>query len=73
MMDDEQLAELTHSLVRIAHAITPTDAMPFRDDDGMIVASLTEAVLSHAGTVQRVADALNEIALAIRESNDATS
>jgi hypothetical protein len=71
MMDDDQLAELTSALRSIANAITPCDAMPYRDDDGGVVTSVTEAMITHANAMIRISYAINDLAQAIREGHDA--
>jgi hypothetical protein len=54
--DSDDLAEvLGDAAGRIAHAITPTNAAPGRDDHGGGVASLTEAVMSVGASLDAIA------------------
>lgn len=72
--DDQDLSEaaeaidhVARSLVRAAHAITPTDAHRMRTPDGGRVGSLTEAVVFAADNLGRIADAIGALADAVRE------
>ncbi len=66
----EDLSEqVTRGLERVANAITPLDACPSPGVNGNgQVGSLTEAIMDHAHAMMRVANALESIADAIRES-----
>ncbi len=68
-MDDEDLVSaLEHigrQLSRVAHAITPLDAMPAPDNHGGVVGSATEALLSIGQSLDSVASSISEVAEAI--------
>jgi len=51
----------------IAHAITPTDAVAMRTPDGGRVGSLTEAVIYAADSLTKIAEAIGDLASAVRE------
>lgn len=53
---------------RVAHAITPGDAMPGQDAMGVSVSSLTEAVMGLTAGLLAIAHAIDALAEAIRES-----
>lgn len=55
------------NLKRIAHAITPTDASAMRTPDGGLVGSLTEAVVYAAESLTKIAEAIEDLASAVRE------
>ena len=55
-------------IYRVAKAITPPDAAAMETPNGGRVASLTEAVIYAAENIGRIADALSDIADAIRSS-----
>lgn len=67
MNTDQNIEAIASSVQKgfadLANAITPVGAAPAMVDGGVFVASLTEAVIS-------VADALNRIAIAIEEQRD---
>ena len=56
------------SLRQIANAICPSNALPFEGPDGLEVRSLTEAVIFMALSVDRVANAISDVADVIRET-----
>ena len=53
------------SLHRISNAITPSDQIPFRTEDGLVVGNLTEAVFYAGQGLHKIASALDDIASAI--------
>ena len=66
MEHDEEIAA---GLRSIAVAVT-ADAAPSHDETGGTVASLTEAVMGVTAGLVRIAIALEEVALAIREHGE---
>lgn len=64
----KELDGIGKSLNRIANSITPTGAMPARDAEGGHVESLTEAVMGMTGALSRIADNIQALADAVRES-----
>ena len=70
VMKDDMWAVLdraTWNLHAIAKAITPLDAMPMQTPDGGYVGSLTEAVCYTAASLSKIADAIGDLAEAVRE------
>lgn len=61
------IAQVSHNLKRVAHAITPLDAAPAHTSNGGRVGSLTEAVFYVGEELGRIADAINNLADAKRE------
>ena len=55
------------NLGRIAHAITPTNAAAMQTPDGSRVGSLTEAVIYAADSLKKIADAIGDLAHAVRK------
>ena len=55
---------------KIAHAITPCDACAGEDANGGSVSSLTEAVMGVTAGLCRVADAISELAEAVRDQKE---
>jgi len=55
------------NLSKIAHAITPTDAAAMVTPDGNCVGSLTEAVIYAADSLTKIAEAIGDLASAVRE------
>ena len=55
------------NLSRIAHAITPTDAAAMKTPGGGRVGSLTEAVIYAADSLAKIAEAIGDLASAVRE------
>jgi hypothetical protein len=55
------------NLSRIAHAITPTDAAAMKTPDGGRVGSLTEAVIYAANSLTKIAEAIEDLASAVRD------
>ena len=55
------------NLSRIAHAITPTDVAPMQTPCGGRVGSLAEAVVYAAESLTRIAEAIGDLAEAVRE------
>ncbi len=62
--------DLGFAAKRIADAITPSDAAPGHDETGGTISSLTEACMGMTAGLCRIADALNNIAQAMRDPND---
>jgi len=58
------------SASRIANAITPRDAAAGKDATGGTIASLTEAVMGVTAGMVRIADAIGDLAEAVREHNN---
>ena len=58
------------NLSRIAHAITPLDVAAMDTPDGGRVGSLTEAVVYAANSLTKIADAISDLASAVRERGD---
>jgi hypothetical protein len=52
----------------IAHAITPLDAMPGKDETGGTIHSLTEAVMGVTAGLCKIADSISDLAQAVRDS-----
>ena len=67
-MNKEDAEVLYQGLRNIANSITPMSAAGSTDATGGYVSSLTEALMGHTRAVVRVADALDNIADALRES-----
>jgi hypothetical protein len=69
---DKQVAEAVNQLSveanRIANAITPVGAAPGHDPTGGTVNSLTEAVMGVTAGLVRVAEAIEILAEAVKES-----
>lgn len=63
----DALDSLARSTRLIAAAVTPT-AVPGTDATGGTVASLTEAVMGVTGGLVRIADAIAELAEAVRDA-----
>ncbi len=61
------LDNCSDAIYRVARAITPLDASAMPTPNGGHVASLTESVIYAAENIGRMADALQDIAEAIRE------
>lgn len=58
---------LARATFAVAKAITPRDAAAGRDASGGSVESLTEAVMGITGGLHRIADAIDNLAEAVRE------
>jgi hypothetical protein len=67
---NEALEACSDGIYRIARAITPLDAAAMETPNGGRVASLTEAVIYAAENIGRMADALADVADAIRSSKE---
>ena len=63
------LADLAHSGNRIASAILPAGAVAGKDAAGGTVDSLTEAVMGVTSGLVKIADAIHDLAEAIRDGN----
>jgi phage terminase large subunit-like protein len=55
------------NLSRIANAITPNAPSPMKTDCGVYVGSLTEAVAAAANSLHGIAEAISDLAEAVRE------
>jgi hypothetical protein len=51
----------------LADCIKPRELLPMKDDSGGLVGSLTEAVMGVTGGLVKIADAINNLAEAVRE------
>ncbi len=60
-------AEIAKRIELVAHAITVTDAIPATVEGGLQVGCLTEAVMYLANNAGRIAEAIHDVAEAIRE------
>jgi len=69
-VNEEQLIELTHAVQSVAESVTHQASGAGRDVNGGSVSSLTEAVMGISFGLARMADALESIAAAIRESGN---
>jgi hypothetical protein len=58
--------DVARGLRTIAHAITPLDACPMTTPNGGSVGSLAEAVVYAAQNLELIADAISDLAEAIR-------
>ena len=67
-MNKEDVETLYQGMRNIANSITPMTASVSIDAAGAYVSSLTEAVMGNTKALIRVADALDNIADALRES-----
>jgi len=71
-MDNDELKNMVErmqwSLGRLAGAITPTDALPDDDVMGGKVSSLTEAVMGRSAGLVRIAEAIDGLADAVRDT-----
>lgn len=67
-VDKEDIETLYQGLRNIANSVTPMNASGSIDAAGGFVTSLTEAVMGNTKAMVRVAEALEHIAEAIRES-----
>lgn len=67
---EDSVDEQSAALRMVAHAITPRDAAPGHDATGGNVASLTEAVMGVTAGLCRIADAIEQLAEAVRERGD---
>jgi hypothetical protein len=61
------ISNLAHNAKRIADSITDGEASPGRDGLGGHVGCLTESVMSVATGLSKIADAINDLADAVRE------
>ena len=69
MNDTEHIAESIGSGLRtIANSVTPLSAMPGEDASGTYVSSLTEAVCGVTAGIMAIANAISELAEAVREA-----
>lgn len=66
-MDDELMDELMDCATRIANSITPVSAVQGTDANGGSVGSLTEAVMGMTFGLVRIAEAITDLAEAVRE------
>ena len=57
---DEEIIGVANSIRRLASAITPADAMPATDRNGIKIGCLTEAVIGVAAALHEIADAIRE-------------
>lgn len=64
---EEAITRLQWSIGKLANAVTPTGAMPGEDAAGGKVGSLTEATMGITGGLMRIAEAIEELAAAVRE------
>lgn len=64
----DALESCSDAIYRVARSITPLDASAMETPNGGRVASLTEAVIYASENIGRMADALSDIAEAIRSS-----
>ena len=69
-MKDAQIEEAVEHIGRqigqVAHALTPQDAMPYKDPiDGSVTSSVTEALIGVGKGLRDVASSLSDIAEAI--------
>lgn len=60
-------AAIERGLTRIAAAVTPVGAVPSHDAASVSVGSLTEAVMGVTAGLVRVAEAISELADAVRD------
>lgn len=65
--EDELGAAIYDGLVTLARSITPLTAATGRDATGGTVLSLTEAVMGVTAGLVRIADAIGDLADAVRE------
>jgi len=66
-MDENNLPDAIHEGMRkIAHAIKPLDCVGGEDSAGMYVDSLTQAVMGTTSGLCRIADAINNLADAVK-------
>jgi hypothetical protein len=63
----DAIDKLARNAWKIADAITPPDAAPGRDEEGHPVGSLTEAAMSISAALHRIADAVGDLASAVRD------
>lgn len=61
-----KMENINESIKSIANAIYPSAAMGTYDAAGVYVGSLTEAIIGQTQALQNVADAINNVAAAIR-------
>ena len=54
------------NLAKIAQAITPTDSLPMTTPNGGSVGSLTEGVIFAAESLSKIAEAIDNLACAMR-------
>jgi hypothetical protein len=67
-MDENNLPDAIHEGMRkIAHAIKPLDCVGGEDSAGMYVDSLTQAVMGMTSGLCRIADAINNLADAVKD------
>lgn len=66
-MNNESIELLALSLNNIANAITPMDASGAFDSNGGYIVSHTEAIMSLAKSVEKVAHSISDLALAVSE------
>ena len=70
MKNTEYFAELLKSgLIAVADAITPLRSLPGKDSTGGYVSSLTEAVMGMTAGLTEIANAIADLAEAVRERN----
>jgi hypothetical protein len=64
------ILKLHESSKAIANAITPLGAAPGTDASGGFVSSLTEAVMGVSAGLSSIAEAINDLAMAVREHGE---
>lgn len=69
-IDDSSVENLAEQVRKISRAIIPGDAAPNRDATGGSVDSLTEAVMGVTAGLVQIADAINNLAAAVRERDE---
>lgn len=66
-MNEEQSEQLAHAILAIANAITPRAACASEDATGGVIESVTEALMGHTAGLVRIAEAIDNLAEAVRE------
>ncbi len=68
----QALDHLSKTVGSVGKAITPTDALAGHDATGGVITSLTEAVMGVTAGLVQIAQAINGLADAVRESRENT-
>lgn len=69
-MKEQDLLQICVGLDRIADAISPFTAVPGQDAAGGHVGCLTEAIMGNTAGLVAIAEAINNLADAVRDSRE---
>lgn len=66
-MTTDNVDKVVEAIKGLSNAITPSDACGNEDASGVLVDSLTEAVMGMTAGLIRIADSISELASAVRD------